>query len=88
MSGQEQNFENHGKFVPAYHLWATGLLILPSLYFGFLVVTDFTVERLALFAFAVGVVVIAFFARLFPLGVQDRVIRFEERDAPGASAGG
>ena len=79
MSGQEQNFQNHAKFVPAYHLWATGLLMLPALYFGFLAVTDFTVERLAVFAFSVGVVVIALFARLFPLGVQDRVIRLEER---------
>ena len=64
MSGQEQNFQNHAKFVPAYHLWATGLLMLPALYFGFLAVTDFTVERLAVFAFSVGVVVIALFARL------------------------
>ena len=86
MSGQEQNFENHGKLVPAYHLWATGLLILPTLYFGFLAVTGFTVERLALFAFSVGVVVIAFFTRLFPLGVQDRVIRLEERMRLAASA--
>ena len=79
MSGQEQNFQNHARFVPAYHLWATGLLMLPALYFGFLAVTGFTVERLAVFAFSVGVVVIALFARIFPLGVQDRVIRLEER---------
>ena len=79
MSGQQQSFENHAKLIPGYHLWATGLLMLPTLYFGFLAVTGFTVERLALFAFAVGVVVVALFARLFPLGVQDRVIRLEER---------
>lgn len=79
MSSQEQNFENHARFVPGYHLWATALLMLPALYFAFLAVTGFSIERLAMFAFSVGVVVIALFARLFPLGVQDRVIRLEER---------
>ena len=79
MSGQPQSFDNHGRLVPGYHFWGTGLLMLPTLYFGFLAVTGFTVERLALFVFCVGVVMIAFFARAFPLGVQDRVIRLEER---------
>ena len=79
MNAREQSFENHGRLVPGYHFWATGLLMLPTLYFGFLAVSDFSVERLALFAFSVGVNVVAFFARFFPIGVQDRVIRLEER---------
>ena len=79
MSEQAQSFENHAKMVPAYHGVATGLVMLPTLYFGYLAITNFSVERLAFFAFCAGMIVIALFARMFPLGVQDRVIRLEER---------
>ena len=79
MSEQAQNFENHAKLVPGYHGVATALLMLPTLYFGFVAVTDFSLQALALFLFSVGVVTAALYARLFPLGVQDRVIRLEEQ---------
>ncbi|MDX1495850.1 MAG: DUF6526 family protein, partial [Longimicrobiales bacterium] len=51
----------------------------PTLYFLFLTVTSFSVTNLMLFVFGCGVVVVGLFARVFPLGVQDRVIRLEER---------
>lgn len=79
MSNKPQSFENHAKIVPLYHRWMTGLLVLPTLYFGYRTAFDFSVDRLALFLFAVGAVIAAFYARVFPLGVQDRVIRLEER---------
>ena len=80
MSDAPQNFENHGKIVPGYHRWMTAFLVLPTLYFLFLAVRDFySAERLAQVVFAVGVVMAALYARVFPLGVQDRVIRLEER---------
>ena len=79
MTEQAQSFENHARMVPAYHGVATGLVVLPTLYFAYLAITDFSVERLAFFAFCAGMIIIALFARVFPLGVQDRVIRLEER---------
>ncbi len=80
MSDTPQSFENHAKMVPGYHYWATALIVLPTLYFLFLAVRDFySPERLANALFAVGVIITALYARLFPLGVQDRVIRLEER---------
>ena len=79
MSQSDQNFENHAKVVPAYHYWMTSMLVLPSLYLGYGVVTDFSFADLVTFIFSVGVVFAAFFARWFALGVQDRVIRLEER---------
>lgn len=80
MSDTPQSFENHAKIVPGYHRWATALLVLPSLYYLFLAVRDFySAERLADFLFAMGVILTALYARVFPLGVQDRVIRLEER---------
>ncbi len=79
MSEPAQNFENHGKFVRGYHGVATSLLVFPTLYFAFLAASNFSLERLAFFLFCVGVVIAALYSRLFPIGVQDRVIRLEER---------
>lgn len=80
MSETPQSFENHAKIVPGYHWWATGLLVLPTLYFAYRAVRDFySVERTADFLFAIGVILIGFYARVFALGAQDRVIRLEER---------
>ena len=79
MSQPVQSFESHAKMVPLYHYWGTLLLVVPTLYFLFLTVTSFSVTNLMLFLFGCGVVVVGLFARVFPLGVQDRVIRLEER---------
>ncbi|MDH3206511.1 MAG: DUF6526 family protein [Gemmatimonadota bacterium] len=79
MSEQPQNFENHAKLVPGYHGVATALLMLPTLYFLVAVFRDFSLQAVALFLFAVGVIIAVLYARLFPLGVQDRVIRLEEQ---------
>lgn len=79
MNEPTQSFESHAKIVPLYHRWTTGLLVLPTLYFGYLAVSGFSFERLMFFLFCVGVVLAAFFTRAFPVGVQDRLIRLEER---------
>jgi hypothetical protein len=79
MSPPAQSFERHARMVPLYHYVATAFLMIPTVYFGWVAVTDFSVGALMLFLFGVGVVVLGFFARTFPLGVQDRVIRLEER---------
>lgn len=79
MSDSPQTFEAHAKIVPGYHRWTTALLVLPTLYFGYRAVADFTADRAVFFLFCVGVLFAALYARVFPLGVQDRVIRLEER---------
>jgi len=79
MSERPQSFESHAKMVPGYHRWATALLVLPTLYFGYRAAFAFTWDGLALFLFAVGTVLVGLYARVFPLGVQDRLIRLEER---------
>lgn len=79
MAEQAQNFENHPRLVTPYHKVAFPLVLLPTLYFAYLAVTDFSVAGLALVAFCIGMIIMGLFGRLFPLGVQDRVIRLEER---------
>lgn len=79
MAESTQSFENHAKMVPLYHYWATGFLMVPTLYFLYLTITSFSLTNLMLLSFAIGVNIVGLFSRLFPLGVQDRVIRLEER---------
>ena len=79
MSDQAQSFENHAKLVTGYHRVATGLLFIPFFWMAYRTVTTFSLDQLMTLLFWLGVIVVAFFARVFPLGVQDRVIRLEER---------
>ena len=79
MSEPAQNFENHAKFVRAYHGVAGPMLLVPTLWFAYQTVTDFSINALMFQVFAVGLIIVWLFARLFPLGVQDRVIRLEEQ---------
>jgi small-conductance mechanosensitive channel len=79
MSERPQDFENHAKMVPLYHYVGSPLFLLAFLTFGYLTVADFSVERLAFMAVLVYLGIVGLYARLFALGVQDRVIRLEER---------
>jgi hypothetical protein len=79
MPETSQSFANHAKMVPLYHYCATPFLLVPTIYFGYVAVTAFSLGALMMLVFAVGVILAAFFARTFPLGVQNRVIRLEER---------
>jgi cell division protein FtsL len=84
---EQQNFANHGKIVPAFHFF-----LLPVLFVNLVgsVVLLYSAARHERGAFplyhaifslivAVALIVLAFLARIFALGVQDRVIRLEER---------
>ncbi|MEX2467536.1 MAG: DUF6526 family protein [Gemmatimonadota bacterium] len=79
MAETSQSLANHAKMVPLYHRWTTAFLVVPTIYFAYTAVTAFSLGALMMLVFAVGVILVAFFARTFPLGVQNRVIRLEER---------
>jgi len=83
----QQNFANHGKLVPAFHFFLIPILIVNLISS---VIFLYTAARHEWGAFplfhailnlilATALVVLAFLARIFALGVQDRVIRLEER---------
>ncbi|MBM3779454.1 MAG: hypothetical protein FJW23_14660 [Acidimicrobiia bacterium] len=74
-----QSFDNHARIVPAYHYFTFFLLVAYALWAIYRVVTDFSVDRVMALVAAVALVMIFFFARVFALKVQDRVIRLEMR---------
>jgi len=80
----EQNFANHRKFVPGYHYVIFGILginFIWSLYRLFRGLPGVPVfDRVLAVAMAVAFLLIALYARTFPLRVQDRVIRLEETE--------
>jgi hypothetical protein len=79
MSKGPQSFENHARVVPGYHYLASGLVSAALVLSVGLLVRDFSFERLTLALLSLGGATALWYARVFPLGVQDRVIRLEER---------
>lgn len=79
MSTTAQTYQNHAKLVPMFHYVA-----LPILFLHVLVTAYQAWQQPSLLAawgiiVAIAVLIIAFFARVFALKAQDRVIRLEER---------
>jgi hypothetical protein len=81
----EQNFSNHAKSVPAFHFFVGPVLIINVIIHVYLLIKQPMDSAAAIFHGVFGVVLslalltLAFLARIFALGVQDRVIRLEER---------
>jgi len=81
----EQNFSNHAKIVPAFHFFVGPVLIANVLAHLYSFIKWFPQTPASMLAGFIGVLTaiallaLAFLARLFALGVQDRVIRLEER---------
>jgi hypothetical protein len=74
---QAQNFANHSKLVPMFHF-----VVLPILFINWVssviqVVRSFSAGSVIAFLTAVALLLLAFYARVFALTVQDRVIRLE-----------
>ncbi|MEA2600441.1 MAG: hypothetical protein QOF89_1433 [Acidobacteriota bacterium] len=79
----ELSYANHRKFVPGYHYVIFGILLINliltvvRLFVPILGVPVF--DRIVSIAVAVVLMLIALYARTFPLRAQDRIIRLEER---------
>lgn len=79
MAREPQNFANHAKFAPPFHFVAMPLLLVALVYFAWRAVQAPSTDTVVAAVFALAVMLVAFMSRLFALGVQDRVIRLEER---------
>ena len=82
-----QNYANHAKIVPLFHFVTFGILVINLIVRIFQLVGAFTQEgpwwilpnALLSVALSAALLLLAWFVRVFPLKVQDRIIRLEER---------
>jgi uncharacterized protein DUF6526 len=74
-----QSFGNHTRVVPAYHMFVFGVFLVN--FVGRLVQLRYGITYASVMNVLMGAafVVLFFYARTFPLTVQDRVIRMEMR---------
>jgi hypothetical protein len=77
--GTPQSFENHTRIVPAYHMVLFGILLINLGWSLYRLIRGFSFETVVGFLLAAGLILLFFFARVFALRVQDRVIRLEMR---------
>ena len=77
---KQQDFSNHTRVVPAFHMVALPILLLNLIDQIYRIVhLGFSFDTLTSLLLAVALIIVALYARLFALTVQDRVIRLEMR---------
>lgn len=74
-----QNFSNHTRVVPAFHLVALPIFFFNVVWAIVRVIRHFSAENVVSLLVAIALVIAFTYARLFALTVQDRVIRLEMR---------
>lgn len=73
-----QTFENHPKIVPAYHYLLSLILVVNLLWSIWGLIRVPGIDSAVSLLLAVGLVIVMWYLRIWPLTVQDRVIRLEE----------
>jgi hypothetical protein len=74
-----QSFENHAKHVPAFHFFILPVFLLNVFWSAYRLIQSFSVESARSLLLALAFLLLAFYARIFALTVQDRLIRLEMR---------
>lgn len=75
----QQNYANHRRYDPAYHLFTFGILAISLLASLWQLVRSPGFTTAWIFLVFAALLVLFFRVRLYALKVQDRVIRLEER---------
>jgi uncharacterized membrane protein YciS (DUF1049 family) len=74
-----QTYKNHAKFVPPYHFFVLPMLLVNVIWAAMRAFGSLSVDTVIALLTAVALMMVALFARVFALKVQDRVIRLEMR---------
>ena len=80
MAEKKQNLQNHVRIVPAYHMFVFPVLFV-NIGWAIYRVVKFPISFPTVFGvfLSVALLLLALYARLFALAVQDRIIRLEMR---------
>jgi len=76
---KKQNFESHVKVVPLYHMFVFPIFMINIVWRLILLKDGISFASVMNVLLAVAFMILALYARLFSLTVQDRVIRLEMR---------
>ena len=77
---KQQDFSNHTRVVPAFHMVALPILFLNLIDQIYRIVhLGFSFDTVVSLLLAIALIIVALYARMFALTVQDRVIRLEMR---------
>jgi hypothetical protein len=76
---EPQNADNHTRLIPGYHYVLFGILAVNFILRVIWAIRTPSFQNFWAIVMAVGFVLVGWYLRVFPLAVQDRVIRLEER---------
>jgi hypothetical protein len=79
---KQQNFKNHASFDPSYHYFASAALLVNLVLGVILIVLSLHTQLLlSIWIVILSIVLILLYIKLrvYPLKIQDRIIRLEER---------
>ena len=79
MERKPQNYANHAKFTPLYHFFLVPLGLVLLIWNAVNFVRNPSPSSGLLLLMMLAIAVVIYLVRIFPLGVQDRIIRLEER---------
>jgi hypothetical protein len=79
MSQQPQTYANHAKLVPVFHFVGSPLLLIVLGWTTWRVIKAPSADSAMALVLVVVLALAYFYGRMFAMGVQDRVIRLEER---------
>jgi hypothetical protein len=74
-----QSFENHNRVVPAYHMYVFGVFLINFVWRLVQLKDGISFASIMNVLLATAFVLLFFYARMFAVTVQDRVIRLEMR---------
>jgi hypothetical protein len=77
MTRETQNLQNHAKLVPGFHVVTLAILVTNFGWHLQHMVRAFSADSVIALFTAAGLLLLWFYTRVFPLAVQDRVIRLE-----------